>query len=680
MKTLKVKKVKRSIKMNLIVIPLIIVFISILGIGSVSSYLIKDSMLDQMRRNGLELVEQVAHQIEISKISSETINEMIEDNIRAVGKSVITYQDQLSNELLMQLAKDLSADEINVFNEAGEVIFSNLAEENIGWIVPEDHLAQVILKENKTELMEDIRKSLSSEDYYKYGYVKNPNGGIIQVGIIANRIQELSGKLSYQTIIEKSTQENSLVYALVIDKNLKAVAHSNKDRIGIELTDEGSKAAAVDGKPYTSEYFYDAEQVRVYDVLVPLVIEGEHIGAVNVGLSMETVDSAIHKNYLLVSVLGIVFFIILGYILFKKCNDVVESLGGIKTYLNAISSGDFTTEIPDKYSHAQDELGEMAGAVKTMQKSIKEMIGKIAHTSEQLAVASQQLTSTSQQSATAANEVAKTIEEIAKGANDQAKDTEKGAVTAAELSEIIEEDLKDMMEINKKIDRLKILKDEGVDAIRQLTSNTHESNGAIKSIHAVILQTSGSVERIGTATKIINSIAAQTNLLALNAAIEAARAGESGKGFAVVADEIRKLAEQSTSSVKEIDEVIQSLQNNSRDAVTVMENVAQVINEQVKHVSKSDDKYKGIASTVEEIKLVIDKASHSVRYMEQKKNQVAELIENLSAISEENAAGTEEASASVEEQTAAMEEIAHACKVLERLAEEMQESITLFKY
>jgi methyl-accepting chemotaxis protein len=97
-------------------------------------------------------------------------------------------------------------------------------------------------------------------------------------------------------------------------------------------------------------------------------------------------------------------------------------------------------------------------------------------------------------------------------------------------------------------------------------------------------------------------------------------------------------------------------------------------------VSKSDDKYKGIASTVEEIKLVIDKVSHSVGYMEQKKNQVAELIENLSAISEENAAGTEEASASVEEQTAAMEEIAHACKVLERLAEEMQESITLFKY
>lgn len=680
MKRSKVKTVKRSIKMNLIVIPLIIVFVSILGIGSVSSYLIKDSMLDQMRENGLELVEQVAHQIEISKISSETINEMIEDNIRAVGKSVITYQDQLSNELLMQLAEDLSADEINVFNEAGEVIFSNLAEENIGWVVPEDHLAQVILKENKTELMEDIRKSLSSEDYYKYGYVKNPNGGIIQVGIIANRIQELSGKLSYQTIIEKSTQENSLVYALVIDKNLKAIAHSNRDRIGIDLTDEGSQVAAVDGKPYTSEYFYDVEQVRVYDVLVPLVIDGDHIGAVNVGLSMETVDAAIHKNYLLVSILGIVFFIILGYILFKKCHDVVKSLGGMKAYLNAISSGDFTSEIPDKYSHAKDELGEMAGAVKTMQRSIKEMIGKIAHTSEQLAVASQQLTSTSEQSATAANEVAKTIEEIAKGANDQAKDTEKGAVTAAELSEIIEEDLKDMMEINKKIDRLKILKDEGVDAIRQLTSNTHESNEAIKSIHAVILQTNESVERIGTATKIINSIAAQTNLLALNAAIEAARAGESGKGFAVVADEIRKLAEQSTSSVKEIDEVIQSLQNNSRDAVTVMENVAQVINEQVKHVSKSDDKYQGIASTVEEIKLVIDKVSHSVRYMEQKKNQVAELIENLSAISEENAAGTEEASASVEEQTAAMEEIAHACKVLARLAEEMQESITLFKY
>ena len=71
--------------------------------------------------------------------------------------------------------------------------------------------------------------------------------------------------------------DEKIIYALFIDKNLIATAHSNKDRIGITLTDEGSKAAAVDKKEYASEYYYEAGKIDVYDILMPVEVASQMI-------------------------------------------------------------------------------------------------------------------------------------------------------------------------------------------------------------------------------------------------------------------------------------------------------------------------------------------------------------------------------------------------------------------
>ena len=101
---------------------------------------------------------------------------------------------------------------------------------------------------------------------------------------------------------------------------------------------------------------------------------------------------------------------------------------------------------------------------------------------------------------------------------------------------------------------------------------------------------------------------------------------------------------------------------------------------QSKSVDESNEKFEGIAAAIEKMKTVIASINELGQEMENKKNQIIGIIENLSAISEENAAGTQEASASIEEQTSSIEEIANASESLARLAEEMQESIRRFKY
>lgn len=631
-----------------------------------------------MRGNGLERTTEIANQISKTALSIKTVNEMIENNIRAIGRNVITNQGNLSNELLTQIAKDLDADEINVYNEEGEIIYSNLVEENVGWVAPETHFAQILMRDSKNELMEEIRKSLTDNNYYKYGYVKSSAGQVIQVGINANRIQQLSGQLSYQSLVEELAKDDSIVYALFIDRNLTATAHSNPDRIGIELTDEGSKTAAVDGKPYTNEFPYEGEMV--YDVLMPVLIEGEHIGAINIGLSMGNVHSAIERNFLTVLVLGVAFFIILGYILFMTCNRVIKTLNAAKEHLNLTASGDFSFEIPQKYLNQKDELGEIANAIKNMQLSIKEMIEAIAETSQQVAASSEELTATSQQSAMAADEVAKTIEEIAKGASEQAKDIEKGVENINELGELIEKDQLCIKNLNNSANEVTKLKDEGFDILKDLIEKTNINNKSAQEVQEIIINTNESAQKIENAGQMIKSIAEQTNLLALNAAIEAARAGDAGRGFAVVAEEIRKLAEQSNAFTEEIAIIVKELTDKTEHAVNMMQETGKNVVAQAESVELTNAKFKGIDNAIEKMKEIIIEINQSGQVMEDKKDEIISIIENLSAISQENAAGTEEASASVEEQTASMEEIANSSDALARLAEEMQESIAKFKY
>ncbi len=177
----------------------------------------------------------------------------------------------------------------------------------------------------------------------------------------------------------------------------------------------------------------------------------------------------------------------------------------------------------------------------------------------------------------------------------------------------------------------------------------------------------------------IESISEQINLLSLNAAIEAARAGELGRGFAVVAEEIRKLAEESNKFTGEIINLINELTVQTRNSVSIMQEVGQIVFSQIESVNTTNDEFRGIAEAIEIMRDITHKVSNSSDEMEQKKESIISIIENLSAISEENAAETQEASASVEEQTASMEEIANSSEELAKIAEDLDAQVRIFK-
>ena len=172
-------------------------------------------------------------------------------------------------------------------------------------------------------------------------------------------------------------------------------------------------------------------------------------------------------------------------------------------------------------------------------------------------------------------------------------------------------------------------------------------------------------EEIGSIVGVIKEIADQTNLLALNAAIEAARAGEQGRGFAVVADEVRKLAERTTTSTKQVADVISAIQNETRHAVNDMHRIVEQVTTNAESARQAGESIIQIREGSSRVVAVSAEIDTALKEQSSASELISKKVEVIASMSEEN--------------TSAMSEARDASEEMKRLSSEMHDMVDRFK-
>ncbi|NRY61663.1 methyl-accepting chemotaxis protein [Clostridium beijerinckii] len=370
-------------------------------------------------------------------------------------------------------------------------------------------------------------------------------------------------------------------------------------------------------------------------------------------------------------------FVIILFMAYMLSKNILNQLREIKDFAKRLSTYDFATEITITRG---DEFGQTGVALNTAQENVKNLVKVIMENSQDLSASSEELSATVEEISSKANTIDQAVDNITSAIQESSATTEEISASIEEVDSSINvlsskamEGSNNASESKKKSMEVKTNSQKAISETRELYIEKQEKMQKA-------IEDGKVVESIKVMAETIGGIAEQTNLLALNAAIEAARAGEQGKGFAVVAEEVRKLAEQSSDAVINIQDTINKVQLAFNSSINtgsdILEFISKNVEEQFNDYSEVGNKYYNdsnfVSNMSEEIAAMSEEITATV-------GQVSEAIQNMAQTSQKSSEEAEMIKDSMNETTKAIEQVALTAQSQAELAQKLNEMVQKFK-